>query len=96
MKNEFRKKSQELFVETKNGIFLIEIEKGKLCLSVKGENMRLANMLRQAFDSRPDFFELVEMTVEAYKDLQEFKKLSTSEKANKIVEKLEKLKRTLN
>jgi DNA-directed RNA polymerase subunit L len=89
-------KAKELFEETENGIFLIEIEKGKLCLSVKGENMRLANMLREAFDSRPDFFELVEMTVEAYKDLQEFKKLSTSEKADKIVESLEKLKRTLN
>lgn len=89
-------KSKELFNETKNGIFLIENEKGKLCLSVKGENMILAIMLRLAFDSRPDFFELVETTVEAYKDLQEFKKLSTSEKADKIVEELEKLKRTLN
>lgn len=89
-------KSKELFNETKNGIFLIETEKGKLCLSVKGDNMLLANMLRVAFDSRPDFFDLVEMTVEAYKDLQEFKKLSTSEKSDKIVEELEKLKRTLN
>lgn len=89
-------KYKELFDETKNGIFLIEIEKGKLCLSVKGENMRLANMLREAFDSRPDFFELIEMTVEAYKGLQEFKKLSLYEKADKIVEELEKLKRTLN
>lgn len=62
-------KSKELFEETKNGIFLIEIEKGKLCLSVKGENMRLANMLSEAFDSRPDFFEFVEMTIDAYKDL---------------------------
>lgn len=53
-------------------------------------------MLRQAFDSKPEFFDMLEMTVEAYKDLQEFKKLSTSEKADKIVEGLEKLKRTLN
>lgn len=79
-------KAKELFDETENGIILIEIEKGKLCLSVKGENMRLANMLRQAFDSKPEVFDLVEMTVEAYKYLQESKKLSTSEKADKIVE----------
>lgn len=89
-------KTKEVYDETKNGILLIEIEKGKLCFSVKGENMRLANMLREAFDSKPEFFELIEMTVEAYKDLQEFKKLSTSEKADKIVEELEKLKRVLN
>lgn len=89
-------KTKEVFEETENGIILVEVGEGKLCLSVKGENMRLANMLIKAFDSRPDFFELVEMTVEAYKDLQEFKKLSTSEKADKIVEELEKLKRTLN
>lgn len=89
-------KAKELFDETENGIILIEIEKGKLCLSVKGENMRLVNMLRQAFDSKPEFLDLLEMTIDAYKDLQEFKKLSTSEKADKIVEELERLKRTLN
>lgn len=89
-------KAKELFNETENGIILIEVGEGKLCLSVKGENMILANMLRKAFDSKPEFLDLLEMTIDAYKDLQEFKKLSKSEKADKIVEELEKLKRTLN
>lgn len=82
--SKLEEKTKEVFDETENGIILVEMEEGKLLLLVKGEDIRLENMLRQAFDLKPEFFDLTEVAVDAYKDLQEFKKLSASDSLEKI------------